>query len=197
MKDSAKYVAKVGILTAAAAVLMQITFPLTFVAPSFYKIDISESIIMIGGFALGPLAAVIMELLKNLLDLLIDGTSTYGIGELGNFLIGCALTVPAAAIYKNNKTHKGAVISLLTGTLSIAVAGAAINYFLLVPAYAQAYMDGNIDAIIGMGEAIFPWVKDTLTFALTCTLPFNLIKGVINSLICYILYKRMSPVLHI
>ncbi len=197
MKNSAKYAAKIGVLTAAAVVLMLLDFPLTFVAPSFYKLDLSESVIMVGGFALGPLAAVLTELLKNLLNLLINGTSTYGIGELGNFLIGCSFTVPAAFIYKYHKTRKCAALSLLTGTLSIALVGAVINYFVLVPAYAQAYAGGDIGVIIGAGAVIFPWVKNLLMFVVSCTLPFNLIKGVVCSVICYILYKRVSPILHI
>ena len=197
MKNSAKYAAKIGVLTAAAVVLMLLDFPLSFVAPSFYKLDLSESVIMVGGFALGPLAAVLTELLKNLLNLLINGTSTYGIGELGNFLIGCSFTVPAAFIYKYHKTRKGAAVSLLTGTLSIALVGAVINYFVLVPAYAQAYAGGDIGVIIGAGAVIFPWVKNLLMFVVSCTLPFNLIKGVACSAVCYILYKRVSPILHI
>lgn len=195
--DRAKFVAKIGILTAIAEVLMLLELALPFVAPTFYKLDLSETVILIGGFSMGPVAAVVIELLKNLLNLLINGTTTYCIGELGNFLIGCAFTVPAAVIYKFNKTRKGALISLLTGTLSLAVIGGVINYFILVPAYAQAYVGGDISVIISMGGAIFPWVKDLFTFVLSCTMPFNLIKGVVCSLVCYILYKRVSPVLHI
>lgn len=194
---AAKYAAKIGILTALATVLMLFEFPLAFVAPPFYEIDLSDTVILIGGFALGPLAAVIIELLKVLLNLLINGTMTGGVGELGNFLIGCSLTVPAAFIYKYKKTRGGAAIGLLVGTVSIAVLGAAINYLLLVPAYAKVNCNGDMSIIIGMGSKIFPWVKDLFTFVLSCTLPFNLIKGAISSIICYILYKRVSPILHI
>ncbi len=193
----AKYVAKVGILTAVATIIMLLEVPLTFVAPAFYRLDLSESVILIGGFALGPAAAAIIELLKNLMNLLINGTVTGGVGELGNFLIGCALTVPAAFIYKFKKTRTGAVAALAVGTLSIAVIGAAVNYFVLVPAYTQVFAGGDMGKIIGMGTVIFPWVTDLFTFVLSCTLPFNLIKGAICSLFCYILYKRVSSVLHI
>ncbi len=194
---AARYIAKVGILAAAATVIMLFEFPLAFVAPPFYKLDLSESVILVGGFALGPTAALAIELIKNLMNLLINGTVTGGVGELGNFLIGCAFTVPAALMYKFKKTRGGAVASLAVGTVSIAVIGAAINYFLLVPAYTQVYVNGDMGKIIGMGTAIFPWVKDLFTFVLSCTLPFNLIKGLICSLICYILYKKVSPILHI
>ena len=98
---------------------MLFEFPLAFVAPSFYKLDLSECIVMIGGFAMGPLAAGIIELLKNLLNLLINGTVTGGVGELGNFLVGCAFTVPAAVIYKVKKTRGGALIALSVGTASL------------------------------------------------------------------------------
>lgn len=194
---AAKYIAKVGILSAAATVIMLFEFSLAFVAPTFYKLDLSESVILVGGFALGPTAALAIELIKNLMNLLINGTMTGGVGELGNFLIGCAFTVPAAIMYKYKKTRGGAVAALAVGTASLAVIGAAINYFVLVPAYTQVYVNGDMSQIIAKGTVIFPWVKDLFTFVLSCTLPFNLIKGVICSLICYILYKKVSPALHI
>ena len=200
---AAKFAAKIGILTAIAEVLMLIEFPLPFVAPTFYKLDLSETVILIGGFSMGPTAALIIELLKNLLNLLINGTATFGIGELGNFLIGCSFTIPAAVIYRFKKSRGGALVSLLTGTISLAVVGAAINYFLLVPAYAQAFIHDDIgigakiDMIVSMGGVIFPWVKNLFMFVLSCVMPFNLIKGIICSLLCYILYKRVSPVPHI
>ena len=197
MDSKAKYVAKIGILTAVATVIMLFDFPLAFVAPTFYKLDLSESVILIGGFALGPLAAALIELLKNLLNLLLNGTTTGGVGELGHFLIGCAFTVPAAYIYKMKKDRGGAVVAMLVGTASHVVIGGAINYFLLVPAYTQVYAHGDMSIIIGAGTAIFPWVKDLFTFVLSCTVPFNLIKSVVCSVICYILYKRVSPALHI
>ena len=197
MDNKAKYVAKVGILAAAAAIVMLLEFPLAFVAPPFYKLNLSECVILIGGFALGPLAAALTELLKNLINLLINGTTTGGVGELGNFLIGCAFTVPAAFIYKYNQSKKGAVAAMGVGTLSQAVIGGAINYFVLVPVYAQVYVGGDMSTIIGMGTAIFPWIDNLFEFVLYCTVPFNIIKGVLSSLICYILYKRVSPILHI
>ena len=197
MDSKAKYVAKVGILAAAAAIVMLLEFPLSFVAPPFYKLNFSECVVLIGGFSLGPLAAVLVELLKNLLNLLINGTSTGGVGELGNFLIGCSFVVPAAFIYKYRQSKNGAIAAMGVGTLSQAVIGGVINYFVLVPVYAQVYVGGDIGTIIGMGTAIFPWIDNLFDLVLFCTVPFNIIKGVLSSLICYILYKRLSPILHI
>src|SRR5512138_3091678 len=83
----AKGIAQIGVLTAIATVLMLFEFPLWF-APGFYKIDLSDVPILIGSFAIGPLAGLIMEFIKNLLNLMINGTTTGGIGELSNFVIG-------------------------------------------------------------------------------------------------------------
>lgn len=196
-KISTATIVKIGVLSAISFILMYLEFPLPFLAPGFYKLDLSESVILIGGFAMGPWAAILLELIKNLLNLLIEGTQTGCVGEAANFLIGCALTVPAAVIYKYKKTKGGALLALGVGTVSLVVIGALVNYFVLIPAYSAVYFGGNIEAIIGLGAAIFGFVEDLFTFVMVCTSPFNLIKGVLCSLVCYLLYKRVSPILHI
>ncbi|MEG0895778.1 MAG: ECF transporter S component, partial [Oscillospiraceae bacterium] len=122
MKNSVKTVAKIGVLGALATLLMLIEIPLWF-APSFYKIDLSEIPVLLGGFALGPIAGVFIELIKIVLNFFINGTITGGIGELSNFLIGCALVVPASIIYRKNKSKKGAIIGLAIGILCLTVFG--------------------------------------------------------------------------
>ena len=103
-----KTMAKIAILGAVAFILMLFEFPLP-VAPSFYKFDFSEVAVLIGAFALGPAAAAMIEAIKVLLNILFNGTITMGVGELANFLIGCALSVPAALIYQKNKSKKTAI----------------------------------------------------------------------------------------
>ena len=188
---SIQYIAKIGILSAMAAVLMWFEFPLAFIAPPFYKLDLSEVPILIGSFAMGPLAGVLMELLKNLLHLLIQGTSTNFVGELANFITGCAFVLPASILYRCKRERKTALLGMLTGTLSLGVIGGFLNYFFLIPTY-SALFDLPLDAIIGMGTAIHPAITDLSMLVVLAVLPFNLIKGVICSLLTYLLYKHVS-----
>lgn len=190
-----KYVAKVGVLSAVAAILMLFEIPLWF-APSFYELDLSELPILIGGFALGPLAAVLMELLKNLLNLLINGTTTAFVGEFANFVTGCALVLPATLIYKYNKTRKGAIMGLVVGALSLVLVGAAINYFVLIPAFSSLY-GMPVEAIVSMGTKVNGAITSLETLIVFAVMPFNLLKAAVCSLLTMLLYKRLSKILHI
>ena len=105
-----KKMALMGVITALSVILYFIEVPLPFIAPDFYKLDLSDIPIMIGSFILGPVAGGIMELVKNLIHLLI--TRTGSVGELANFAIGCAFILPASIIYKYKKTVHGAIVGL-------------------------------------------------------------------------------------
>ena len=191
---SARYIAFVGIFGAIAAVLMFIEFPLFF-APSFYELDFSEVPVLIGTFSLGPVAGIFIEIIKNLVHLLIKGTHTAGVGEIANIIIGCAFAVPAGIIYKFGKTRKNAIIGMAVGTLTMAVMGCFINAFVLLPAYAAAFhMD--MSALIEMGTAVNASVNSLFTFAVLCVGPFNLVKGVLVSVLTFLLYKRVSNLIH-
>ncbi len=195
-KISLKTITKIAVLAAISAVIMLFEIPLWF-TPPFYKLDLSEAVILMGGFAMGPLAAAVIELLKNLINMLLDGgTSTAYIGELANFITGCAFVVPASLIYKYSKTKKGALISFVVGTLSLAVIGSLFNYFVLIPAFSKLY-EIELDAIVSMGKSVNPLVGDLKSLVTFAVAPFNLLKGVICSLINLLLYKRLSKVLHI
>ena len=98
---------QIAMLSAVATVLMLVEFPLPFIAPSFYELDFSEVPVLIGAFAMGPLAGAIIELIKILLNFVLNGTMTAGVGELANFLMGCAFVVPAGIIYKKSKCRRG------------------------------------------------------------------------------------------
>lgn len=187
-------ITKIAVLTAIAAVVMLFEFPLWF-APGFYKLDLSEAVILMGGFALGPTAAAVIELLKNLINILLNGTSTAYIGEFANFVTGCAFVVPASLLYKYCKNRKGAWISLIVGTVSLAVVGSMMNYFLLIPAFSKFY-NMPLDSIVGMGSAVNPLVGDLKTLVVFAVAPFNLIKGILCSVLNLLLYKRLSGILH-
>ena len=188
-----KTIVKIAILSALATVVMALKIPLPFL-PSFYKLEFSEIVVLIGGFALGPAAAVIIEALKVLMNFFIDGTVTAGIGEAANFLMGCSLVVPASIVYMRIKTKKGAVIGCVTGFFSLIVISSLLNYFLLIPAYAKAF-GLPIDAIIGMGSKLNGNITDLGTLILFATIPLNVIKGLSSILITIIIYKHISGLL--
>lgn len=187
-------IARIGILSAVAFVLMMFEFPLP-IAPSFYKLDFSEVAVLMGGFAMGPAAAAAIEGIKIVLNLIFTGSITMGVGELANFLIGCALSVPAALIYQKNKSKKTAVKGMVIGTLCMTLAGVVLNYLVLLPAYV-ALAHFPMEAILAAGQEIFPFITNKFMFVLACVTPFNLIKGILVSLITLLLYKHISPLLH-
>lgn len=178
-----------AILGAVAGLLMLAELPLTFVAPNFYKLDLSELPVMIGTFALGPVAGVLIELIKILVKFVIKGSSTGGVGELANFLIGCAFVIPAGILYQMKKTKQRALLGLALGTLTMALAGMVMNALVLLPFYSKMM---PLETIIGLGASIFPQVNSVWSFALWCVVPFNLIKGIVISVLTMFLYKRVS-----
>nr|WP_303183595.1 ECF transporter S component [Lachnoclostridium phocaeense] len=185
-------IVQVGMLAAIAVVLMLFEIPLPF-APSFYEIDFSEVPVMIGTFAMGPLAGAAIELVKILLNFFINGTTTAGVGEVANFLIGCALVVPAGIIYRRKRTRKGAIIGMAAGTVFMTLLGCVLNAYVLLPTYAAAFQL-PIDSLVAMGTAVNGSITDLFTFVAFAVAPFNILKGVLVSLIVFLIYKKISPV---
>lgn len=192
-KLNTRMIAQIGMLGAIAVVLMLFEIPLPF-APSFYEIDLSEVPVLIGCFSMGPLAGVLVELIKIILNLCINGSVTAGVGELANFVIGIALVLPAALIYKRKKTKKGAIVGLVTGTLFMTISGCFINAYVMLPTYAKAF-GMPIEALVGMGSAVNANITDLFTFVMFAVVPFNLLKGVLVSIIVLLIYKKISPIL--
>ena len=190
---TAKKLAFIGLFGAVASVLMFLEFPLPF-APGFYKLDLSEVPVLIGAFALGPVSGFFIELIKILVHLVIKGTQTAGVGEIANLVIGCTFVLPAALIYRAGKTRKRAVIGMITGTLVMTVAGCFMNAFVLLPAYATAF-GMPMETLVGMGTGVNKAVHDVLTCAVLCVAPFNLVKGIVVSLITFFLYKHISTLI--
>lgn len=193
-RGSAKVIAKVGVLSAIATVLMLFDFPLWF-APNFYQLDFSEVPVLLGTFALGPAAGVAIEFVKILINFVLNGTDTGGIGELANFIVGCAFLIPAGLIYSRNKTYKTAILGFLAGTVALALAGSLMNYYLLLPVYSKVY-GAPIQAFIDMGNVLNPAITDLKTFVMYAVVPFNIFKGIVISSIVLLIYKRISPILH-
>ncbi len=187
------YITKVAMLSALAVVIMQFKFPVFF-APGFYKMEFSDLPALLGAFAMGPLAGVIIEAVKVLLNLVIDGTTTMLVGEAANFIFGCAYVLPAAFVYKFMHNKKGALVSVCTGTASLCLFGCVINAFVLLPFYAWLYKM-PIDALVGMGTAINSSITGIFSFVMLAVLPLNLLKGAVTSLVTMLIYKPLSPLL--
>jgi len=182
-----------GMLGALAGVLMMFEFPLVFLAPSFYALDFSEVPVLVGTFAMGPAAGVVIEFIKIAIKLLMKPTTTGFIGEYANFVIGCALIVPAGMIYHTKKTKKSAIKGMTVGTLVMAISGIAINALVMLPFYSNIM---PLETIIEAGAAINPAVSNVWTFALICVGPFNLLKGIVVSVVTLLIYKRISNLIH-
>lgn len=188
-------VAMIGMFSAIAMILMLFEFPLPF-APAFYELDFSELPILIGTFAFGPVAGVLMEFVKILLKLFIKGTSTVFVGDLANFAVGCSFILPASVVYAFRKNKKSAIVACVVGTLVMTVFGTAFNAIYLLPAFAKLY-NMPLDTILQMGSDINPLVNEgsIVSFVVACVAPLNLIKGASVSLITLLIYKPLSPII--
>jgi len=192
-KMKTREITTIAMLGAIATILMQLEIPLWF-APPFYKMDLSEVPVLIAAFAMGPIAGMLTELVKILLDFLISGTMTAGVGELANFCIGCSFCVPAGIVYNRKKSKKGAVLGLVSGTLIMTTLGCFINAYVMLPTYAKAFKT-PIDSLIEMGTAVNASISDLFTFVLFAVVPFNLLKGIIASIVVLLIYKKISPII--
>ncbi|MCI8385004.1 MAG: ECF transporter S component [Acutalibacter sp.] len=178
-----------AVLGAVSAALMFVAFRVPLM-PSFIQMDVSELPALIAAFSMGPLSGVAVCLIKNLVHLLV--TTTGGVGELSNFLLGAAFVLPAGLIYRTRKDRIGALIGSLAGALAMALASLPSNYFITYPFYAMLM---PMEAILDMYRAINPNVK-TLTDALVWfNMPFTFIKAMLSVAVTFLIYKRISPII--
>ncbi len=192
---SVRSLAVTAMLSAVAFVLMFIEIPIPMLIPSFVKMDISDLPALLGAFSLGPVYGVVIELLKNLLHIIFKGTSSAFVGELFNFTMGAVFALAAGLIYHFKKDRKGAVIGSLVGCAVMAVLSVPFNYFLVYPAY-EVFYGMPMEAIIGAYQVILPSVDGLLECLLIFNLPFTFCKGLIDAIICFLIYKPLSPLLH-
>ena len=184
-------IAVTAILSAVATVLMFISFPIPFLIPPFVKMDFSELPALLAAFSMGPLSGVMVCLVKNLINLLF--TTTSGVGELCNFLLGVCFVIPAGWIYKVRRTRSGALLASGVGAVAVAVLCVPVNYFISYPFY-TSFMP--LDTIIGMYQELLPSVDGLLGCLLIFNMPFTLLKGVLDVALAFLIYKPLSPLLH-
>lgn len=184
-----RFLVMTGVLGAVSTVLMMLSFSVPFM-PSFIKMDFSELPALIASFSMGPLSGVMVCLIKNLIN--VTMTTTGGVGELSNFLLGCCLVVPAGLVYRWRKKRLVAFLGALAGSLIMGLASLPLNYFVTYPIYMN-FMP--LEAIIGMYEAIFSGVDGLLSCLLIFNVPFTFLKGFADTLLTFLIYKHISPLI--
>lgn len=183
---------KIAVLGALGFVIMEIfQIPMPF-APAFMKVDFGDVPGLIGGFAMGPVAGLLVQLVKNILKLFT--TETVGVGELSNFLVGSIFVVLSSYIYKRRHTKKGAINGLIFGSIAMASFALCSNYFFIFPAYAAA-IKLDLDQLALAVGAANPLVTNYFTLMAFAIVPFNLVKAGLESLVTFLLYKRISPII--
>lgn len=187
--------AMIGMFSAIAMILHLFDFPLFFI-PGFYKLDFSELPILIGSFAFGPAAGVMMEFVKILLKLCVKGTSTAFVGDLANFVVGCSFILPASAVYSFRKSRKSAIFGCILGTAVIICFGALFNAVYLLPAFSKLY-GMPLEVILEEGAKVNPLVREgsIVSFVAACVAPLNFIKGACVSVVTLLVYKPLSPII--
>lgn len=184
-------IAVTALLSAVATILMFLSFPVPFLIPPFIKMDFSELPALLAAFSMGPLSGVAVCLVKNLINVLF--TTTGGVGELCNFLMGVCFVLPAGWIYKLKKTRGGALLASVVGAVFMAVLCIPINYFISYPFYTSLM---PLDVIIGMYQDLMPSVDGLLACLVIFNAPFTLLKGALDVVLAFLIYKPLSPLLH-
>ena len=183
----------IGVFSAISAILYCLDFPVFF-APGFYRMDFSELPALIGAFAFGPVTGVMIEFIKILVKLVIEGTTTAFVGDLANFVIGCSFVLPASIIYNFRKNRKMALVACICGTAVITVVGAVLNAVYPLPTFSVLY-GMPMESLIAAGTAVNAGIKDIYSFVILAVAPMNLFKGAVDSMITFMIYKKLSPVL--
>lgn len=189
-KLSTQHLTRIAVLSVIAYVLMFLEFGLP-VFPGFLMLDFSDLPALIGAFAMGPMAGVLIQLVKSALHFITKSWSG-GVGELANFIVGVFYVVPAALVYHYKKDRKHAIMGVALGTVIMTVLGAVANYFVLIPMYSQ-FMP--IEAIIQMGNVVNSRIVDVRTLVIYGVMPFNIFKGTMIAVLTLLLYKKLSPLL--
>lgn len=188
-KMGVDYMVKVSVLAVLAFLIMLIELPLPF-TPDFLKIDLSDLPSLVASFAMGPVAGVLVQLIKNILKIALRGTNTLFVGELANFLVGSIYVVVASLIYRRKRTKVAAVKGLALATLAMSLFASAANYFVLLPFYAKVY-GVPLEAYVDMAKSVNSYVVDLRSFIVFGIFPFNFVKGVLIAIVGYPVYTRL------
>ena len=186
---STQTMVRIALLSAISFVLFRF---LEIPVVGFYKIDLSGIPVLLAGFSMGPLAGILTLLIKDLLGVI--GSSSGGIGEIADFFMLASLVLPVTIIYQYRHTRTTVLWGLLGGTVLMIITGMLFNYYILIPLYTN-FM--SIEMIISIMDNALPFLKiDTLEkLILYVTGPFNLLKGLVLSVLTYWIYPYVSALL--
>ena len=185
-----KNLTMIAMFSAISAVLMVFEIQLPF-SPSFVKFDFSDLPVMLGGFLIGPFAGGIIAFMKILLHFLLNGTTSFFVGDLSNLLLTLSFVLPASFIYQQKKTKKTAIQGLLVSIICTSLLAIIFNLFLIFPLYLKVLNLKMVD-LINMIHVVNPLEKDVFTMIVFSLLPFNLFKYSIVSMITMLSYKKLS-----
>lgn len=180
----------ISIFSAIATIISYFDFATPFF-PSFLKLDFADLPALIISFSFGPLAGVLVQLVRNLLHLFV--TSTAGVGEFCNFLVGSSFVATSGFVYRKFHTKKGAIFSLIAGGIVMTIVAVPVNYFIILPLFSNFL---PLEQIILIASKLIPFVKDTFTFLTYVIIPFNIIKAFLVSILTFIIYKKMHPIIN-
>lgn len=189
--NKTRFLTVTGILSAVAFLLQLIEIPIPMLMPSFIKFDFSDLPALLGCFALGPACGILVELIKNVLHAAL-ASGSFGVGELSNFVLGAVFTGTAGALYRRNRTKRGAAAASFIGAVVMAAVSFPSNLLVVYPVYYQFMPE---ETILAAYQAILPGMKSIAQSLLLFNVPFTLVKGLLDVALCFLLYKKLSPVL--
>jgi riboflavin transporter FmnP len=168
-----------------------IKFPLPFIFPSFLDIQFSNLPAIIGGFMFGPAAGSLIVIVRQVIKL--PFSSTAGVGELADLLIGLSTVITSSVIYKRMRNKKGAIIASLAGMAVWVIVGILSNYYILIPFYIEAFFNGDINGLLSLLSVVPGINEDNYLWRYTIytVIPFNLFLSFVVYGMTFILYKRL------
>jgi len=190
-KITTNLLVRVALLAVIATIMKQFNLRLPLF-PGFLQLDVSELPAVIAVVTTGPLAGFLVVLLKNILDPIIFGTNTGGVGNFANFIMGTALILPFALVYRWRKDSIGYLLGSIAGILSLLVVSSLVNYFIMLPLFVRLFMP--METIIGIANAVNDRVVDVPTLIVFAIAPFNLVKGSLVMVLGFALYRGLRPV---
>jgi riboflavin transporter FmnP len=190
LMNKTRYLTITAMFAVISAVLMFFQFPLPFL-PSFLQLDLSDVPVIIGAFVLGPVAAIAITLVKDLIHMIFD-TSTAGVGELADFIVTSSFVIAAGIIYKFSKISFKALLGCIAGIIAMIIFGAISNYYLILPFYSKIM---PLKQIFSLCAAVNPLITNISTYILYAVTPFNLVKGCIISVVTLLVYRKLTVVI--
>lgn len=182
----------IAMLSCLSVGLMLIHVPIPF-APSFLKLDVAEVPALFAGFFMGTIQGIMVILIKNIINFIQTGTTTAFVGEFMNIISGGLFIIISSYIYRMNKTKNGAILGMIISTIITSIILTILNSIYVFPIYGELY-GLSIEKIVAMARAVNPLVKDNFTMMLFSVFPFNLLKFSLNSIITFIIYKRVGNI---